>query len=182
MMWLWPVSQRTIPRRYARADRHRSALAAALPVIVGLTLLICTSCRTSTPASDSGDPGGRHLRQLRADPVFSSLPPGSTMVGRITEHTASYRKPGLDGGGWSGPAVTLKFTSDRAPASVYDFYGVVAQANGWTVTAKGARNLADTWTKTYAGASPASLSLTEASGPTGLLLYTLNASSPPVDQ
>jgi hypothetical protein len=181
--WRWPASPPTCSRRTTRAGRptgRRPALTIpAVTAAAGLLTLGSVACGAPQPVPGSGDPGERHLHQLRADPVFAAVPPEGAIGRSIVEHRASFRKAGLDGGGWSGPTVTLTFISNRASTSVYDFYAAVARASGWRARAEGARNLTDSWTKTYPDGSPASLSLTDAPATAGRLRYTLNASSPP---
>jgi len=112
----------------ARLAIGRRAILAATLVLVALM----SACVTSRPPG--GDPGNKRLDELGSDGIFAVLPPGARMSGATVRTTARYRKPGLDGGGWDGPGVTLKFTSAQSPASVFTFYADRATAFGWVAT------------------------------------------------
>jgi hypothetical protein len=130
--------------------RHRTLLAVLL-LLVPLTAAACG-------APSGGDPGGRRLRELGSDPVFSARPPGAARV-VVTRTSARDREPGFDAGGWHGPAVTVTFRSIAPLATVYRFYARRADAAGWQATKSGALGLADTWTKTYPDGADATLAL-----------------------
>lgn len=116
------------------------------------------------------------LDMLSADPVFSALPGGAKLVQPIKKTAPHYRKPGLDGGGWDGPAVIVRFSSPDPIDSVYGFYGARASGAGWKPTAAGARALTDRWTKTHAGGPSESLSLFDQTDSSGDIFYTLSGS------
>jgi hypothetical protein len=155
------------------SGRRRTLLA------VLLLLLPVAPAACGTPSG--GDPGGRRLRELASDAVFSARPPGAPRV-VVTRTPARYREPGFDAGGWHGPAVTATFRSAAPPATVYRFYARRAQAAGWHATKSGALGLADTWTKTYPDGADATLVLSllthATSGPPRL--YTLSGGVTPV--
>jgi hypothetical protein len=105
-----------------------------------------------------GDPGGRLLRELAADPGFTSLPPAATAVS-VTRTAARYRNPDFTTGGWDGPSVVVAFSSASAPAAVYRFVARAATGAGWHATASGAIGLTDRWAKTYPDGGRATLLL-----------------------
>ena len=105
-----------------------------------------------------GDPGGRRLKELAAESVFSVRMDGATVVS-TTRTKAAYQKPGFSGGGWRGPSVVVKFTSSAPPADVYRFVGARAAASGWTPTSVGSLGVTDAWTKKYPDGAAATLLL-----------------------
>jgi hypothetical protein len=153
---------------------RRILLAAALMLLA----LAAAACGT-TPSG--GDPGGRRLSELAADPVFSARPPGASRVA-LAQTPARYREPGFDAGGWHGPAVTATFRSAASPATVYRFYARRAKAAGWRATKSGALGLADTWTKTYPDGADATLllSLLTRAQSAPPRLYTLSGGVAPI--
>jgi hypothetical protein len=128
-----------------------------------------------------GDPGGRRLKELAGDQVFSALPAGATLVGR-TQKKAWYQKPGFTGGGWNGPTVAVNFTSPEAPADVYRFFGERAAAAGWQPTAVGSFGVTDSWAKTYPGGASATFSIARLGVPPpgGAGTYVLDGGVAPV--
>jgi hypothetical protein len=125
----------------------------ALLALGGLTLAGCGG----PPAG--GDPGGRRLKELAADTVFSVRPANATLVS-IVRTKAAYTKPGFDGGGWRGPSVVVTFTSAAHAIDVYRFYGVRAAAAGWARLAAGDLRVTDRWAKTYPDGARATMSIT----------------------
>jgi hypothetical protein len=104
------------------------------------------------------------------------------VVGAIVRTRAHYRQPGFDAGGWDGPAVTLKFTSARPPASVFIYYAHRATELGWIRTGnKNVLGYPEGWTKTYPGGTRGDLTLIDLGirTPTHRTTstYILNASS-----
>lgn len=101
------------------------------------------------------------------------------MIGSIARTPARYRKPGLDGGGWDGPAIALKFTSAQSAASVFTYYAAQTSKLGWVATKNNALGYPQGWTKTYPDGTRAELTLTdlEIQTPTGGTpsTYILNA-------
>jgi hypothetical protein len=146
--------------------------------VVVITLLGACG-RTGAPSG--GDPGNRRLHALASDPVLQALPPDARADGAPTLTPARYMAPGFDGGGWDGPAVTLRFESLEPAQSVFAFYVEHARASGWAATSN--RNVLgypEVWTKSVSG-SRAHLTLTDldiraTSGGT-LSRYVLNEST-----
>jgi hypothetical protein len=103
-----------------------------------------------------GDPGGRRLKELAGDPVFSARPDGARLVS-TTRTKAAYQKPGFTGGGWRGPTVEVRFASTAAPVDVYRLVGERATAAGWKPRAAGSFGVTDRWTKTYPDGAEATL-------------------------
>jgi hypothetical protein len=129
------------------------------PILAGgvALALACLLAACGTPAG--GDPGGRRLKELGGDAVFAAVPAGATRV-RVTRTPARYRKPALQGVGFTGPSVTVTFRSVAPPADVYRFYARRARAAGWRATASGALGFTDRWRKTYPDGAAATLLLT----------------------
>lgn len=155
---------------------RRTLLSGAAVVIV----VAIAGCNVggSTP---SGDPGNQRLHQLRADPIFSILPPGAHLTKPLQESPAKNRPPGLDGGGQDGPSVIATFTSSQPPATVFSFFARRAATTGWIPTgSKNVLGYPQGWHKPYPGNISASLSLTgdinTAPGPRHV--YTLVAALP----
>jgi len=138
---------------HARAtDAARAFLAAAL-------LGLMAGCSTNSPPP-GGDPGNTRLDQLRADPIFRSLPVGAHRTGPIVRTPARYFPPGFSRGGWSGPAVTVTFTSTEPPASVFGYYATLAPSLGWVATGNtNVLHYPEGWKKHYPGDKVDSLSL-----------------------
>lgn len=129
-------------------------------VLVALVAML-SACSINSPPP-GGDPGNRRLNALGGDPIFKMLPPGAQMTGALVRTPARYVQPGLDGGGWHGPAITLKFTSTQPPAMVFSYYAERAPSLGWVGT--GSTNVLgypQVWRKHYPGLGQASLSLTD---------------------
>ncbi len=123
--------------------------------LLALGVLLLAGCG-GPPAG--GDPGGRRLKELAAESVFSVPMDGATVVS-TTRTKAAYQKPGFTGGGWRGPSVVVKFTSSAPPVDVYRFVGARAAATGWTPTSVGSVGVADAWMKTYPDGAKATLLL-----------------------
>jgi hypothetical protein len=152
-----------------------------LPVLLGLTLLAMAACTHAGLRSDAGDPGDRRLDQISKDRVFASLPAGAVAAGPLDKMPARYRAPAFQGAGWDGPAVSLRFTSSRSPASVFAFFEASAAAAGWSPGNRNTLGYPQTWIKTYRDGVRGELSLIRtvrapAGGPS---TYVLTASSPP---
>jgi hypothetical protein len=122
-----------------------------LPVLVLLGLLFMGGC------SDAGDPGGKGLSELSADPVFAVQPPQATNVHK--DETQSRRE--IDAAaGFSPPTVDLTFTSSASPEEIYGFYQHEAAAAGWRPGESGVFGT-DQWTKRYGkDGTPGHLTLT----------------------
>lgn len=133
----------------------RVAVIRRLGVTAGAALLLA-ACGTNTPAG--GDPGNRRLHQLAADAIFRSVAPEARHRAlRLT--AASYRQPGFDGGGWSGPGVALTFSSTTTARGVYAFYARRARVDGWHAVGSGSLHMTDTWRRVYRNGARATLSL-----------------------
>ena len=136
-------------------DARRCVMLAGAIASGALLLAGCGGTR-SKPAG--GDPGDRRLHQLAGDPIFARRPPQVTRT-HIQLIPAAYQSPGFGAGGWSGPGVTLTFTSAATPESVYAFYGRSALADGWVAAASGSLHVPDRWRKTYANGALATLAI-----------------------
>ncbi len=96
-------------------------------VFAGLLLGRCNG-----PPAGSGDPGNVRLHMLRADPVFSELPPQSHLLQPIKSEPAKWQAPVFEGGAsWNSPLVEMIFHSNLSVAQVAAFYNARAQAAGW---------------------------------------------------
>ena len=127
-------------------------------LLAAAVLVLMPACSSpGTPAG--GDPGNKHLHELSADPIFTSLPPGANIRGSIATSPARYTTPGVEAGGWSGPTVTVTFTSASSAQSIYSFYGQRALAAGWHDDGTGALGYVDGWKKTYGDGATGYLSL-----------------------
>ena len=120
------------------------------------------------------------LNRLAAEPVFQNLPPETHPTGPALRTAATYRPPGFDGGGQSGPSVTLTMVSSASPQVVFQFFTTRAEATGWHPN--GNRNILgspEVWTKPYGRGTTASLSLIDLSieHPAQPATYVLNASA-----
>jgi hypothetical protein len=154
----------------------------ALPVqavtVVAVASLLAGGC--GTPAG--GDPRGRRLKELAADPVFRTQPPGVAKL-HVTRTPARYTKPGFTSGGWRGPAVTATFTSAATTADVFRSFARRAAAAGWRATKRNVYGFADVWTKTYPDGAPATLLLLSAvprARPVPRTVYYLHGGIAPV--
>lgn len=126
---------------------------------VATATLMLTGCSSlfGKPAG-KGDPANQRLHQLAADPTFSALPPGAEHGG--LKLTRARSEPVVFfGGGWHGPSVVRTFESSATPLSVYEFYGELARAGGWSVVGVGALHVPSSWHKTYPNGAVASLLL-----------------------
>ncbi len=109
-----------------------------------------------------GDPGNRRLDDIGSDQVFRRVPDDADASGPVVRTPARYRKPGLDGGGWHGPAATLQFTSNQPPGSVFAYYADRATDFGWVATGnKNVLGYPEAWAKTYPDGTRANLTLTD---------------------
>jgi hypothetical protein len=113
-----------------------------------------------------GDPGGKRLKELAGDRVFSARPANAKLVS-VVKTKAAYTKPGFDGGGWRGPSIVVTFTSAARPVDVYRFYGIHAAGNGWRPLASGALRVTDRWTKIYPDGARATMSIVVLGVPPG---------------
>jgi len=149
----WGVAAMSHNKKYIRLF----ALIVAL-TLIGLLVfvLVHQMLKSSSPG---GDPGNKHLHELSGDAVFTILPPGAHFDGSIVRSSAHYKKPGLDGGGWSGPSVTVNFTSSQPAAVVYQFYASRAASADWQATTQGAFGYTDGWVKIYPDGAKGYLSL-----------------------
>ncbi len=133
---------------------RRPAGAAAASALVALLVAVAAGC--GTPAG--GDPGGRRLRELAADGVFTATPPDArgVVVRRIP---ALYRHPAFQGAGWDGPTVLVSFADSAPLATVYGFYARRAVAAGWRPSGRNGLGFTNRWAKTYPDGAAATLTL-----------------------
>jgi hypothetical protein len=87
--------------------------------------------------------------------VVKELPPDSHLISR-TSSPASWD---TTYGGWSGPAVTVEFTSSLTIQQVFDFYATLAAKAGWQANGFSDFGLPDEWTKTYQSDNQADMEL-----------------------
>jgi hypothetical protein len=149
-------------------------------VMAGVALALLSGCAGSN-SIPGGDPGNKKLHILARDPIFQLLPSDAHAEGPARLTPARYAQPGIDGGGWHGPAVTLKFDSPASPQSVFAFYTDRGRTTGWSET--GSRNVLgfpQVWIKRIPG-STAYLTLTDldlrTAGSGTPNTYVLNASA-----
>lgn len=114
---------------------------------------------TPTAGPSAGDPGNHRLSQLAADPVFKALPQSAVAEGRAVLTPARYTTPGFQPAGWDGPSVSRTFTSARSPSSVFAYFAERAALAGWRPGNRNTLGYPQTWTKTYPGGVPGTLSL-----------------------
>jgi hypothetical protein len=155
-----------------------SAIPGTAIAMVALALLSGCAGSSATPG---GDPGNNKLHLLARDPIFQLLPPNAHAEGVLRLTAARYIQSVFEGGGWHGPAVTLRFDSLASPQSVFTFYTDRALTTGWSPT--GSRNVLgfpQVWNKSIPGLI-ASLTLTDldlGTAPSGSpSTYVLNGSA-----
>jgi hypothetical protein len=143
-----------------RSANAQSRTLSKATVILAVALVgLVAACSINSPPS-GGDPGNRRLNTLGADPILKALPPGAHMTGALVRTPARYTQPGLDGGGWHGPAITLRFSSTQPPAAVFSYYANLAPSLGWHATAsKNILGYPQVWGKDYLGVGQARMSL-----------------------
>ncbi len=143
---------KNVHRRAARTTR------VLVFVLTAAVLGLLAGCGAGLPPG--GDPGNRHLDQLRADPIFRTLPPDAQRTGPIVRTPARYIPPGFSGGGWSGPGVTSSFTSPEPPTTVFAYYATLAPSLGWIATGnRNILNYPEVWKKHFPGHKADTLSL-----------------------
>jgi hypothetical protein len=97
-------------------------------------VLLAAGAVTAACAAMSGnpDPGNRWLHATAADQIFAGLPPGAVRTS-WQKQPAKYHNRGIfEGSGWSGPDITLTFTSSQSARDVFRFYAKRAHETGWT--------------------------------------------------
>jgi len=109
--------------------------------------------------SNVGDPGGKRLAGLSADPIVAVEMPGSSGH-KKTETPASFYK---EGDSRPGPKVVVWFKTSAGPEDVYRYYGGQAAHAGWIADPRGlgVLGMVDTWTKRYPDGAGAGLELEE---------------------
>lgn len=101
----------------------------AVLALLSASCLAAASC--SSHRGDNPDPGNRRFHTLVSDPIFAQLPPGANRTD-LHEDRATYQDNGpFVGSGWTGPGLTLEFTSKRSVHQVYRFYAKRAAENDW---------------------------------------------------
>ena len=153
--------------------RVSSLMIGAVAFVVGLAG--CAGAHHGASAENAAT-----LNRLATEPIFQNLPPDTHPTGPARRTPASSRPPGFDGGGQSGPAVTLTMVSNASPQVVFQFFTTRAEATGWQPN--GNRNILgypEVWTKPYGPGTTASLSLIDLSieHPAQPATYVLNASA-----
>ena len=134
---------------------------AAKAILIVAFVGMISACSINSPPA-GGDPGNSRLNTLGSDPIFKAIAPGGLITGAVVRTPARYVQPGLDGGGWHGPAITLRFTSPQPPAAVFSYYAHLAPSLGWVATSsKNVLGYPQVWRKDYPGVGQASLSLTD---------------------
>jgi hypothetical protein len=116
--------------------------------------VVLAACAPGPPPG-TGDPGNVRLHELQAEPAVRELPPDSHLISR-TSSPASWD---TTYGGWSGPAVTVEFTSSLTIQQVFDFYTTLAAEAGWRPTGSSDFGLPDSWSKTYRSDNKADMDL-----------------------
>lgn len=145
-----------------------------------LSIVVAVAAGCGTPAG--GDPGGRRLRELAADRVFTRTPPEARGVG-VRRIPAVYRHPAFQGAGWDGPTVVVSFADSAPPPTIYGFYARRALAAGWRPSGRNGLGFTDRWEKTYPDGAAATLALLPASktSPASRRRYQLAGSTATVD-
>ncbi|MHB8289908.1 MAG: hypothetical protein ACYDEY_11845 [Acidimicrobiales bacterium] len=115
-----------------------------------------------SPAPGTGDPGNFRLHQLRANPIFSVLPPGAVRIS-IKLHPAYWDS---FYSGWHGLEVDEYFTSTAPPAQVFSFFNTEAAKLGWRPSRFNASHPGSpSWSKRLPGGDDAGMSLDISAGP-----------------
>jgi hypothetical protein len=117
--------------------------------------VVLAACAPGPPPG-TGDPGNVRLHELQADPVVKELPPDSHLISRKSS-PASWD---TTYGGWSGPAVTVEFTSSLTIQQVFDFYTTLAAEAGRHSSGSSSDfGLLHYWDKTYPSDNKADMDL-----------------------
>jgi hypothetical protein len=117
---------------------------AALVLAVGMLIAGCAN----GPPQGTGDPGHHRLHSLLRDPMLTKLPPHSQLEGPVESKPAIWDDASRS---WTGPAVTVRFTSSSTIQEVFNFYAGLAANSGWRQTAQEQSGLINGWTKQYRG-------------------------------
>ncbi|MHB8288450.1 MAG: hypothetical protein ACYDEY_04290 [Acidimicrobiales bacterium] len=162
-----PLHGQECAERMLRTGRHRAdkgirkSLIASAVVLLALGLSACTPGAWGPPPG-TGDPGNVRLHQLRANPIFSMLPPGAVRTS-IKLHPARWDN---FYGGWSGMGVDEYFISTAPPAQVFSFFNAKATKLGWHPSRFNVSNPGGPfWSKRLPGGDDASMSLDISAGP-----------------
>ncbi|MBV8219771.1 MAG: hypothetical protein JO325_15010 [Solirubrobacterales bacterium] len=127
-------------------------------------------------AGVEGDPGNRRLQQLAGDPIFHSLASSATTP-RLTLSPAMYQQTDFGAGGWSGPSVTLTFSSLKSRRSIYERIAENARGDGWRPVNISRFGSPESWYKTYPNGATATLGIVwlgPANPPPGPVQYQLS--------
>jgi hypothetical protein len=155
-----------------RTFRRLGVLGTAAALMTGVILLAgCGSGLSPQPART--DPPGQNmtlkstrpdpsstdahpLANLLGDPVFATLPPGSTKTGEVK--TPAHNDPVIFGsGGTFGASYEIDFTSTTPEADVLADIDRRARAAGWDAVGKDRDGRASQWAKAYPdGSGPVS--------------------------
>ncbi|MGY3566783.1 hypothetical protein [Sinomonas sp. RB5] len=150
------------------------ALRAVSALVVGCVVLAgCGSGQSTQPART--DPPGQNmtlrskrpdpsstdahpLANLLSDPVFASLPPGSTKTGE--QKTPAHNDPVVFGsGGTFGASYEVDFTSTAPASDVYADLDRRARAAGWDAVAKDRDGRTAQWVRAYPDGSKGDLAI-----------------------
>ena len=156
--------------RIRTARRLRKLLVGAA-VLFALSLAACGQ----SPAPGTGDPGNFRLHQLRANPIFSVLPPGAVRIS-IKLHPAEWDSIFRY---WGPIMVDEHFTSTAPPAQVFSFFNAEATKFGWQPANTNASHpVVPIWSKRLPGGDDAGMGLDITAGPDSAS-YTLGTNPVP---
>ncbi len=146
-------------------------------LLVGATVLFALSLGAcgQSPAPGTGDPGNFRLHQLRANPIFSVLPPGAVRIS-IKLHPAEWDSIFRY---WGPIMVDEHFTSTAPPAQVFSFFNAEAAKFGWQPARTNASHpVIPSWSKRLPGGDDAGMLFTIIAGP-DVASYTLGTNPVP---
>ena len=177
-------------RIHSRADQTRALMLGRLhwtgriraarrlrKLLIGSTVLFALSLGAcgQSPAPGTGDPGNFRLHQLRANPIFSVLPPGAVRIS-IKLHPAEWDSIFRY---WGPIMVDEHFTSTAPPAQVFSFFNAEATKFGWQPANTNASHpVFPDWSKRLPGGDDASMGLDIIAGP-DVASYTLGTNPVP---
>jgi hypothetical protein len=127
-------------------------------------------------SSGVGDPGNKHLTDLKTDAVFYVQPPGIQMKGSISQMPAQSGLTDFESAASIGPEVKESFVSDRPIPEIYQFYEQLAAKDGWHLRNSWSNGYAETWTKNFSDNATGTLSLENSGNYSNGQIYTLSGS------